>query len=683
MKPMPRTFEDHLRERRARIATWLSQRTEADIVIGLCERWVRDLVESGREPHARHDIPGLPPELDLAIRLSDAGLHTYSDALAWQIAGGEGIEPAEAPLIGHALAVASGRAFVAYGAAKLHWIGHLVSTIDGQAWEAFADSAAAALCEDTGARNAFVEFLLEIVREANEAPDRVTETPSRRVSMASLVEEFVRSGSFQDVWYAGSAPVFFRSNDAFEILRRAEPQRFLEMIDELPHPALVEECLSSRALMDKREDVLGLLRLARPAFDADGSWQRSGMAAVLLVQLASTQLLSTDALPNPTTKPSAAPALPQEATEAEDLTQAITLFRQAADGLLDILFGRPDGAELGWHWLEYILRELPRYRRHGGDQKSPRLIINRIGILVHALSSRLAPRRTQDMWIAEAAPPIRQYRVVAVLSVAAFSTMEGGLDIGAVARGILKSGGFELTRASELINLPGAPLRTIPGDALARIPDVAAWLTRTWSALRFEREQAWPTLARRGVDANPAHIMGVWGLGIVESLGADETRQDELRAIWQALEAVLREARLVEPRMGKDFWGQAVARLFSWWPRLNVLTSAPTEPETPSATSAALGRALACYVGINDDFMGIVVSLYQSGIDMPTLDTAVRATGQDLLRMIRRFVEAARGLKDARLWNQDWVAVLVKIETLIAAQRSANAGPRRDAEHRT
>jgi hypothetical protein len=675
---MPRTFEDHLRERRARIAMWLSQRTVADIVTGLCERWVRDLVDSGREPHARHDIPGLPPELDFAIRLSDAGLHAYSDALAWQVAGGEGFEPAEAPLIGHALAVASGRAYVAYGAARLHWIGHLVSTIDGQAWEAFADSAAAALCEDTSARNAFVEYLMEIVREANEAPDRVTETPSRRVSMASLVDEFVRNGSFQDVWYAESAPVFFRSSDAFEILRRAEPQRFLEMIDELPHPALVKECLSSRALMERSEEVLGLLRLARPAFDADGSWQRNGMAAVLLVQLASTQLLSTDV-----TEPSGAQALPQEAAKAEELAPAITLFRQAADGLLDILFGRPDGAELGWHWLEYVLRELPQNRRHGGDQKPPRLIVNRIGILVHALSSRLAPRRTQDAWIAEAEPVVRQYRAVAVLSVAAFSATEGGLDIGNVARGLLKTNGFELTRASELSNLSGAPLRTIPGDALARIPDVAAWFTQTWSALRFEREQSWPTLARRAVDANPAQIMGVWGLGILESLGADETRQDDLRAIWQALEAVLREARLVEPRMGKDFWGLALARLFAWWPKLGVVTSAPTDREVPAATSMALGRVLACYVGINSDFMGIIVGLYQSGIDVPTLDAAIGATGQDMLRMIRRFVGTARGLKDARLWNQDWVAVLAKIETLIAAQRSATAGRRRDAEHRT
>jgi len=106
-----------------------AQRTEADIVTGICERWVRDLADSGREPHSRHDLSGLPQELNLVTRLSETGLRAYSDALAWQINGGAGIEPAEALLIGHALAVASGRVHVAYGPRKLHWIGHLVWTI--------------------------------------------------------------------------------------------------------------------------------------------------------------------------------------------------------------------------------------------------------------------------------------------------------------------------------------------------------------------------------------------------------------------------------------------------------------------------------------------------------------------------------------------------------------------------
>jgi hypothetical protein len=98
-------------------------------------------------------------------------------------------------------------------------------------------------------------------------------------------------------------------------------------------------------------------------------------------------------------------------------------------------------------------------------------MIDQLGILVHAISSRLTPRRTQEAWIADVQPLFRQYRAVALLSVSAFSATADNLDIGAVAEGLLRHNRFELTRASELIHLPGAPLRTIPGYALARIHD--------------------------------------------------------------------------------------------------------------------------------------------------------------------------------------------------------------------
>jgi hypothetical protein len=265
-------------------------------------------------------------------------------------------------------------------------------------------------------------------------------------------------------------------------------------------------------------------------------------------------------------------------------------FGYAADGLLDILFARPDGVELGWHWLENLLRQLPQRRPPAAGHRARKLTINHIGILVHALSSRLAPRRMQDAWIADAEPLVRQYRAVAVLSVAAFSGTAGDLDIKAVAQGLLKSNRFKLTMASELIHLPGAPLRTIPGDALARIPDVASWFTQTWSGLRFEREQAWRRgFARGGVDANPAEIMGVWGLGILESLAADEAQRGDPRAMWHALEAAFREARLVEPRLAKDFWCQALARLFAWWPLLFDSVAGPGVHDAEFASSEPTG----------------------------------------------------------------------------------------------
>lgn len=684
MDPMPQQFDDDPRERRAHIAGWLAQRTEADIVTGICERWVRDLADGGRVLHSRHDLPALSPELSLVTRLFEANLGALSDALAWKIDGGEGLEPAEAPLIGHALAVASGRAYAVYGPRKLGWIGHLVSTIDSQAWEAFADSAAAALREDVDRRSEFVEFLAGIIEEANDEPDRMTEIPPRRASMASIVEQFARSGSFQEVWEADLWPGLFRWSDVFEIMRRAEPERFLRMIDELPHPTLVRQCLNSKALTENRSEVLGLLRLAGASFDAEGRWQRRGMAATLLLQLASVQLLSAANAPDGQGRHSSFAEQQARLTgshvaeKVEDLTKGVTLFSEAANGLLDIVFARSDGVELGWHWLENLLRQIPQRLPPADGRGQRKFMINHIGILVHAVSCRLAPLRAQDEWIAQAEPLVRQYRAVAVLSVAAFSSTATNVDIGAVARGLLKRNGFELTRASELIQLPGAPLRTIAGDALARIPNTASWFTDSWSALRFEREQAWHRPpARGGIQANPAEIMGLWGLGVIESLVMNTGLQrDDARAMWLAIELAFREARLVEPRTGKDFWSQAVARLFAWWPGLfaSMQEPAASSEETTPVDPAVLGRVLAPYIGISGDFMAVVVSLHQTGVGATQLDRAVHAAGQDLLRMIRRFLETARGLKDRRLWNQEWVAELHSIEAAITAQRLGSEG---------
>ena len=145
--------------------------------------------------------------------------------------------------------------------------------------------------------------------------------------------------------------------------------------------------------------------------------------------------------------------------------------------------------------------------------------------------------------------------------------------------------------------------------------------------------------------------MGLWGLVKSVVPPAAETQRGDRRGMWQALEATVREARLVEPRVGKDFWCQAVARLFAWWPRLFVSAPEPAvnSAKSPSAEAAGLDSVLAPYIGMAVDFMGIIVSLHEAGISVTTLDCAVGEAGQDLLRMIRRFLETARGLKDVRL----------------------------------
>jgi hypothetical protein len=140
--------------------------------------------------------------------------------------------------------------------------------------------------------------------------------------------------------------------------------------------------------------------------------------------------------------------------------------------------------------------------------------------------------------------------------------------------------------------------------------------------------------------------------------------------MWLAVERTFREARLVEPRLGRDFWSQAIAHLFWWWPQ--VFTVVHDQAGSVGAASfdpAALGRALVPYAEISGDFMAVIISLHQAGLTTSKLDDAVHRTGQDLLHMIQRFVELARRLNDCRVWNPDWVAALRRIETELAGRR--------------
>lgn len=647
---MPLTFEECIKGRRARASAWRDRRGEANIAIAICEAWIADVLAQGFMLEQGLDWTSLPDNLRLAGRLSAEGLDALSSALVWQIEDGLGHEPPEAALIGYALAVACGRAYALHGPDALPEIGGFIASINNLLWEDFADAAAETLRAVPDALQAFGGFVCEIVVQTNMAPDSVIETPYREPSLASLVEQFAREGRLQDVWEAGRWSILFRRADVFEILRRAAPEWFIGLVDQLPHPAVANQCLNSRALLAKPQDVPPLLRQTGLCFDVDGVWRRSGTTAIPLLQLAGQQLLAPG----------------ESVVDANDLTEEMARFHADMGAILDVLFGRSDAVELGWSWLENLLRQAPRAPTTlCGDSRN--VTVNRLGLLIEALSRRLEPRIKQEVWISDAEPLARQYRAIAALSVAAFGAQSATPDTGSIARSLLKGHGFKLTRAGDFILMPAAPMRAIPGRALAGMPDAPAWFSSTWSALRLERERAW---RHCNVDhTNPAQIMGLWGIGMIEALfSIPQTEPEKVSAMWSAVEQAFREARLVEPRLGRDFWSQANARLFALWPQACVAKAASGQNTWP-VDIASLSRALAPYVEIGDDFMAVIVSLNQAGISASELDQAVKRTGQDLLRILTRFFEIARGLDDRRAWNPEWVSALRALKDRIVITR--------------
>jgi hypothetical protein len=167
--------------------------------------------------------------------------------------------------------------------------------------------------------------------------------------------------------------------------------------------------------------------------------------------------------------------------------------------------------------------------------------------------------------------------------------------------------------------------------------------------------------------------MGLWGLGMIEALAiTPQTDPEKLKAMWRAVEQAFREARLVEPRLGRDFWSQANARLFALWPQACVNKAAAGQ-NASSVDIPSLGRTLAPYVEIGGDFMAVIVSLDQAGVSASELDQAARHIGEDLLQIIKRFLETARGLDDRRAWNPEWVSALQALKERVAITRMATA----------
>lgn len=653
---MYRMFDANHKALRERIKSWLTQHpTEFEATIKVCEDWIEGLLKQNLALYHLHGLASLPPEMSLTDRLVSASLEKLGLAFNWLATSEEGQEPAEAALIGNALAVACGRSYAIHGPKKLNWIGEFICSINNLLWEEFADSAAKTFRENSKALNRFTIFLNDIVASANNAEDEVVVLHPRSPTLTSILEKSKYRRSIQDVWDEHSDLMLLKESEAFEIFRRVDPDEFIKIVDQLPHPALVSSCLYSRALQASLQDVLTLLRSANLVVNADGKVNPNGTAAILLLRLASEQLLEQHT----------------KSADIKDLDEAITIFRNGVKEILGALFARSDGVALAWCWLENLMRQPPNHSQRDSSQHC-NLVINYIRILVGEICAQLEHCCAYGAWIKEVKPNFRQYRSIVVLAVAAF-TNKSDVNIGDVAKSLLKNDGFFLSSASEQACVPMATLRMIPGDSLAKIPDVASWYCKTWSELRLERERSWPT--NQTTDQNPAEIMGVWGLGVIESL-LNQSKFKDARAMWLAVEQIFREAILVEPNAYPLFWTQASTSLFHWWPKLFIENKDQSgDLEDKSADSALVGKLLFPYAKINREFMAIIVGLQQAGLSATLLKTATNQTNQDLLNMIRRFKEVARGINDSQAFNPVWVASLKKLEVALANSLTCNTAP--------
>jgi hypothetical protein len=403
--------------------------------------------------------------------------------------------------------------------------------------------------------------------------------------------------------------------------------------------------------------LVNLLKLTDSAANRDGHWRNAGAPAVLLLKLVTHELL----MPHCSRWPEPATVTPGAAETSEEFLLASELqeYSYRVNMVVDAFASRNDAGLLGHLWLAQVLRYPAPDERRSKRTKT----VDRPFVLAHAIACRLLPMAEPLAWIREVDASERPYRCASVLAVGATWRDSGAVKIAALATDIISKSGQAML-AEPVLHDPAPVLRRLPGFAFAQISSFPSWFAACWSGLRLERERAWRA-SRAGGWANAAECLVVWGIGSLEAMMMDtEPKFAEVRASWRAVERVVREGRLVEPRIGKDFWLMAICKIFAMWPRL-FFQQEVTPDQSHSATSAQvdqLAQAISPYVGFNRDFMQVVSSLRQAGVAPGELDAACQMLGRNLHGLIGRFLGTRRRLSDPMVWNQNWVASMQQLQ---------------------
>jgi hypothetical protein len=651
--PMPEGEAQTLEKgRQRRIAEWRLDTERAQRVLELCATWLKAGDTAMRPEDWWRGLSDLPEDEKLQHVLRTAGEPVLAEAFEWVTEVHEGVPHPDAPAVMYSFAVACGQLYAEAGPLGAGWISALVWHADSQVWGDFVAAAARHFRADLGRMNALFEVARAVADRAGRDPDSVVNVlpgPKERPFKA-FVEDYAANGNFDEVWRAEGYPAEFQYTSLFEILRLVDEAIFTSLLDALPHPSLVGQCLWTRELRTDIPSLGRLLRLACPSFSSEGEWQVSGKTAVLLLKTITQELLVPE-----TNRPGFGPT---DLVDDEDAAVEAEFreFDAVASEVISALMSRADSMHLGYVWLSYVLRYSATQARQRGRTR----VIDCPFVLASAICAQLPPLPRPLEWVCEVEPMGRPYRVASVLGVAAQGNSGGRLDFRELASELIVKSQQVTGGSRWMFSRPMPVAMRLPGAALTHLPDFASWLTSTWSSLRLRREIAWRSIGKPNT-ANPAEALAIFSLSALEAFQFEVgQRREAAQRAWYAVEGVVREARLVEPRIGRDFWTRAVARLFEFWLTIVGDAGAVMSDQSPGsgALEEQLAQTISPYLGVNVDFMEAVASLRQSGVTPTQLAGACAALGADLSLLIRRFLETRKRLGDPQAWNPAWINAL-------------------------
>jgi hypothetical protein len=590
-------------------------------VVEVTVEWLRMLRPIG--PAAVADLaqlfgPGLAD--GVLDRLRHAGLQRWADRFALL---GDGRDVSVIPeRISAELAIGTGvgRLCGLEPNAATFWLSDALQEAFGDAHRTFAAEADRALAEAPGSAHALAGLLRARVNDFTAAPRRMAHVHG--VSTCGLAETHRRSPRLLDAW--GEIPVGglleLSTPEAYDMLRRRDPQLYLEIIEGFPHPEPARQALAAAQLEAHSAELCQLLRVAPLAFSEDGTWIVAAKTPFLLLGVA-VESIRHVALP------------PQDGRGSQGETDAVV------GQVLDALMSRPDAIHLGYAWAERLIHEGHR----SGRRRNPDVSAGEVASLIASVLSRLAaslPVLADPVaWVGQAEELWRRERALAVLAVMVCGEVPRG-GAGEFMARAARNGQLETTGVGEALAEDASVECWVASNAVVGLPDPAAWFRDAWRILAPVRDRARHLVLNRGTVGHGGHVLAVWGLCGLMHLPDGSPKA---KALWAAIETAVRESRLTDWDEGAAgrIWARTHVYLAGLWPR--------TFPEDPtSGEVGSLDDFLRPFGRPNDTLAEIALTLWNNGADPTRIARAVSSTPS--LKYMLAAVAEDRALRRRSPW---------------------------------
>ncbi len=622
----------------------LGARADLPELLGRFDAWlgaIGALEEPGRGPVTVHPATGI-----LADALEAADLRDEAAYLRDFAVDTGPIRPgvwAVAQLLGRAAA----HRFMAGLAGQMGNTSRLFGLDSYGAFDAFRAEAADILGRDAAAKATAVAETARKVAEAWQNPGKFAIFTQEQAGVGEATLEYQNEPAIMEAWETRLDSHVRFGSTLLTILATADTAEFLRQAGALPHPVFAEQVLPDASRLGEG-DLLRLLRDAPAAFDNAGIYQAAGMMAVRLLHRVAEKIRLVA-----WGERGAAPVPPEERAQLEP---ARAETERVTARYLDVLFTRTDAAFLAWAWLARLIYEgdhrghwQPDRRRGDG------IVLDPLILLIVALARRLEPRPDFEGWVRAAPPLWRIERAMAGVAVGAFAARPAR----SASRDLL-----EWTLATLAPPFPGAADAALRSDSVTgRIGAYGLLgadhpgdrLTHLWQTVRPLREQAWRTSAADDDHHAVAQLLILWGLDAVEA-APPGIRQP----LWEAFDGMLRDAAQVDRvTFHGEFWPNVLQR----YGRVVARLLGDAEDQ-----AAQLAQVVRCHVGPDQEFVGFSLAFIRAGGDRSVMQAAVAVVGEDLSRILRRFLDRERLRAGPGRFNGLWLDEVTSLSEAMVEQ---------------